>query len=66
MFYYKTCFSEKVVFSGKKCIKSFARGHPVLRGGGRLAIKINVTFFLGIEILSIFHFNNFFEKKLNK
>ncbi len=36
---------------------------PVLRGGQRLATKINITFFLGIDVLNIFHFTTWKKKK---
>ncbi len=34
----------------------------VLRGGGHMATKINITFFVGMDVLNIFFSNNFFEK----
>ncbi len=37
----------------------------VLRGMGRLAMKVNVTFFVGIEVLNIFHLTIFFFEKKN-
>ncbi len=32
------------------------------RGGGRLATKINITFFVGIEVLNIFYLTIFSKK----
>ncbi len=35
----------------------------VLRGGMRLATKINTTFFVGIDVLNIFPLTTFSKKK---
>ncbi len=46
-------------------VSSGQPGRPVSRGGnGRryLATKMNITFFMGNEVLNIFSLNNFFEK----
>ncbi len=37
-------------------------GPSLLKGNGRLAWKMNLTFLMGNEVLNIFSFNNFFEK----
>ncbi len=37
----------------------------ISRGGGRLATKINITFFVGIEVLNNFHLTIFSKKKQN-
>ncbi len=64
----KPVFSER---TAKNCFGEFlektAKTHlwedmAVLRGGGRLATKINITFFVGI-VLNIFHLTTFSEKK---
>ncbi len=34
----------------------------ILRGGRRLATKINITFLVGIDVFNIFHLTIFFEK----
>ncbi len=34
----------------------------VLRGGGRLTTKVNITFFVGNEVLNIFHLTIFSQK----
>ncbi len=36
----------------------------VLRGGGRLATKINITFLVGIDVLNIFYLTTFSEKNI--
>ncbi len=54
-FIIKQVFRKKQYFRGKKCEKSFVGGHTSLRGGGRLATKNNINFFVGIEVLNIFH-----------
>ncbi len=55
MFYYKTTFSKKAVFSEKTAENPFVEGMTILKGGGSLATKINITFFVCIEVLNIFH-----------
>ncbi len=56
-------FFKKAVFSEKKTVKNrFWGPESLLKGRGCLATKMNVTFFMGNEILIIFSFNNFFEK----
>ncbi len=37
----------------------------VLRGRGRLAVKVNITLSIGKEVLNIFYLTIFFEKKTN-
>ncbi len=39
-------------------------GHDSFRTGGRLAIKINITFFGGIDVLNIFHLTIFLKKTI--
>ncbi len=53
---------KKKVFSetGKK---SFLGAKFLSKEKGRLARKINITFFIGNEVLNIFSSNTFFEKK---
>ncbi len=41
----------------------FVGKHDRFRGGGRLATKINITFFVGIDVLNIFYLTIFFFKK---
>ncbi len=61
MFYYKTSFSKKAVFSEKT---PFVRGHDRLEGRGYLATKVNVTFFVDIDVLNIFHLTIFSKKAI--
>ncbi len=63
MFYYKTSFSKKAVFSEKTAKNVFVGRHDRFEGRGRLATKINITSFVGIEVLNIFHLTFFSKKK---
>ncbi len=60
MFCYKTSFSDKAVFLEETAKNSFMGGHDSFDGG--LATHINVTFFVGIEVLNIFHLTIFSKK----
>ncbi len=42
--------------------KPFLGPNSLLKRRGRLATKMNITFFMGNELLNNFSFNNFFEK----
>ncbi len=55
MFYYKTSFSEKAVFLEKTAKSRLWEDMTVLRRGRRLATKINMTFFVSIDVLNIFN-----------
>ncbi len=56
MFYNRTSFSKKAVFSEKIAKNPFVGGHDHFEGrGGRLATKMNITFFVGLEVLNIFY-----------
>ncbi len=46
MFYYKTSFWKKAVFSEKIAKNPFVGGRDCFEGGGRLATKINIIFFV--------------------
>ncbi len=59
MLYYKTSFSKKAVFLLKTGKNQFAGGHDCFEGRVCLATKVNITFFVGIEILNIFHLTIF-------
>ncbi len=63
MFYYKTSFLKKAVFSEKTAKNLFVEGHDHFEGRGRLATKIIITFFVSFQVLYSFSFNNFFKKK---
>ncbi len=47
-----------------KFIQLHFRRVIVLRGGGHLAIKINITFFVGIHVLNIFYLTTFSKKTI--
>ncbi len=64
MFYYKTRVSKKAVFLEKTAKNPFVRGHDRFERRGRLATKINVTFFVGIDVLNIFHLTTFLKKTI--
>ncbi len=54
MFYYKTSFSKKAVFS-EKIMKNPFRGRcDHFEERGRLVTKINITFFEGIDVSFFF------------
>ncbi len=59
MFYYKTSFSGKTVFLKKTVKTPFVGVYDRFEGRGLLATKINVTFFVGIGVLNIFHLITF-------
>ncbi len=48
----------------KKKKKLFVGGYDHFEGKGRLATKINRTFFVGNEVLNIFHLTTFLEKTI--
>ncbi len=62
MFYYKTSFSKKAVILLKTAKNPFVRGHDYFENRGCLATKINVTFFVGIDVFNIFHSTTFSKK----
>ncbi len=65
MFCYKTSFSKKAVFSEKTAKNPFVGGYdPVLRGGEHLVTKTNITFFVDIDVLNIFHLTTFSKKAM--
>ncbi len=73
MFYYKTSFSKKAVFLEKTAKNHLWEDLTVLRGSGRLATNINITFFVGVDVLNIFHLatvskknNNIFQNNSEK
>ncbi len=55
MFYYKTSFLRKVIFLEKTAKNPFVGEHNRFKGKGCLTTKINITFFVGIDVLNIFH-----------
>ncbi len=63
MFYYKTSFSKKAVFLEKTAKNQFVEGQDHSEGRGRLVTKINIIFFVGIDVLNIFHLITFSKKK---
>ncbi len=62
MFYYKTSFSKKAVFLEKTGKNPFAKGQDHFEGRGRLTTEINVTFFVGIDVLNIFYWTILLKK----
>ncbi len=64
MIYYKTSFSKKAVFWEKTVKNLFVGGHNRFEGRGHLATKINITFFIGIDGLNIFHLTTFLKKTI--
>ncbi len=68
MFYYRTSFSKKAIFLEKTAKNPFVGGHGSFEGRGHLGTKINITFFVGIDVLNIFYLtifskkNNIFQK----
>ncbi len=64
MFYYLTSFSKKKTLLSEKTVKNHSwKDLNVLKGRGRLATKINITFFVGNEILNVFYLTIFSKKK---
>ncbi len=61
MFYCRTSFSKNAVCLEKTAKTPFAGGHDRFEGRGRQATKINITFFVGIDVLNIFHKTIFFK-----
>ncbi len=47
--------SKNAAYFGKNCEKSYVRGHGRFEVKGRPLTKINITFFVGNEILNIFY-----------
>ncbi len=64
MFYYKTSFSKKAVFLEKIAKNHLWEDMTVLRGVGHLATKVNITFFVGVDVLNIFHLTTFSKKTI--
>ncbi len=57
---FNSFFKRKAVFSEKNCKKPFSPS--LLKGRGRLATKMNRTFFMENEVLNIFHWTVFLKK----
>ncbi len=64
MFYYKTSFSKKAIFLKKTAKIPFVGGQDCFKGKGRLATKINIIFFVGIDVLNIFYLTSFSKKTI--
>ncbi len=64
MFYYKTSFSKEAIFLEKTVNNHLWEDMTVLMGGGYLATKINITFFVGIDVLNSFHLITFLNKTI--
>ncbi len=64
MFYYKTSFSKTAVLSEKTAKNPSVGGDDRFEGRGRLGTTINVTFFVRIEVLNIFHLTIFLKKTI--
>ncbi len=62
MFYYRTSFSKKAVFLEKTTKNPFVGGYCRFERRGHLATKINITFFVGINVLNIFYLTTFSKK----
>ncbi len=63
IFYYLAVFSKKAEIFWENGKKPFLGPKSLLKGRGRLATKMNITFYLiENEVLNIFSCNNFFEK----
>ncbi len=62
LFYYQRSFSKKAIFSEKNARNHLWGDMTVLRGKVCLAIKINITFFVGNEVLNIFYSTIFLKK----
>ncbi len=60
MFYYKTSFSKKAVFLEKTAKTPLVRGHDRYEGRGQKLIE---PFFVGIDVLNIFHLTTFSKKQ---
>ncbi len=48
----------------KNCEKPFVGGHDRFEGTGRLATKINITFFVRNEVLNTFHLTIFLKRTI--
>ncbi len=55
-------FSTKAVFSEKTAKPQFLGHKSLLKGRGRRTTKMNITFFMGNEVLNIFHLTIFPKK----
>ncbi len=64
MFYYRTSFSKKAVFLEKIVKNPFVRAQGSFEGRGHMATKINITFFVGIDVLNIFYLTSFSKKTI--
>ncbi len=62
IFYYLADFSKKAVIFWENGKKPFLEAKSLLKGRRHLATKMNITSFMGNEVLKIFSFYNFFEK----
>ncbi len=56
-------FLKKVVFSEKTAKNLFVERYDRFEGRGHLASKINITYFVGIVVLNIFHITIFSKKQ---
>ncbi len=56
--------TKKVVLSEKTLKNQFVGGHSRFEGREHLAIKINITFFVGIDVLNIFYLTTFSKKTI--
>ncbi len=63
MFYYKTVFRKMQYFWRKLRKTHLWVDTTVLRGGRRLVTEINITFFVGVEVLNIIHLTIFSRKR---
>ncbi len=61
IFYYLAVFSKKAVIFWKNGKTPFLWAES-LEGTEGMATKMNITFFMGNEVLNIFSCNNFFQK----
>ncbi len=60
---YLAVFSKIAVTFCENGKKPFLGPKSLLKGRTRLAMKMNINFFMGNEVLNIFSFNNFLEKR---
>ncbi len=60
--FYLAVFSKKAAFSEKMAKPQFLEPKSLLKGRGHPGTKMNMTSFIGNEVLNIFSFKNFSEK----
>ncbi len=63
MFYYKADFSKKAVFLEETAKNPFVGGQNRFEEMGHLARRISIIFFVGIDVLNIFHLTTFSKKQ---